>query len=418
MKHTLRTLILLCGLFIFSQTLVAQVTTPTLTKEPTSGPYKVGDYYNEGGLEGVVFQVSEDGTSGKIVNLSQSRGVRQWASTNEGTNRLLGAMDMDNGLANCRLITQLDGWKEKFPAIAWCVAQGKGWHLPAINELREFILNPTTSRLVNNTLKALGATPIPGRSEMVDFWSSTERDFCYTSGKYCAWGVNSKGGVSNDNGKSLYAKVRAIATFPIEEVEVEDGALTATTSAPYKVGDYYNNGTLRGVVFHINEDGTHGKIVSMAQSGEDLLWSLGEEQKRVIGATDRKCGKNNMTKVMSIENWQNLYPAFAWCAKLGDGWYLPAIEEVELLMQEETHAKVNATLDTFLATPLHTLHPVFPQEKWEDYWTSTESEELYTPDEEYEGEVCAYALGYFIINSTEYQVTKRNDSTVRAVAEF
>ncbi|MBE6203019.1 MAG: serine/threonine protein kinase, partial [Rikenellaceae bacterium] len=35
----------------------------------TSAPYKVGDYYNENGKEGVVFEVSDDGRHGKIVSL-------------------------------------------------------------------------------------------------------------------------------------------------------------------------------------------------------------------------------------------------------------------------------------------------------------------------------------------------------------
>lgn len=405
--------------FTISTTLLlsAQESTTSQPQEPTSGPYKVGDYYNEGGLEGVVFQVSEDGTSGKIVHLTQSRGVRMWASSKEGANRLFGATNMSDGAANCRIITQLYGWKEKFPAFAWCIALGKGWYLPAIDELYEFTMNSATQRLVNTTLKKLGATPIPNRSEWVDYWSSTEMDLRYANGEYSAWGINTQNGVMKD-ARHLYARVRAVAAFPIVEVEAANDSAANITSAPYNVGDYYNDGTLQGVVFEVSEGGMHGKIISMSQPSQDLLWSIGEEQKRVIGATDRKSGKTNMVKVMSIEGWQKLYPAFAWCASLGEGWYLPAIEEVKVFMSEDVHAKVNATLDSQLATKLHTLHPVPPAEKWEDYWSSTESEELYTPDEEYEGDVCAYAIGYFIINSTEYQATKRNDSSVRAVAEF
>ena len=32
--------------------------------------------------------------------------------------------------------------------------------------------------------------------------------------------------------------------------------------------------------------------------------------------------------VARIADWRLKYPAFAWCANLGEGWYLPAIEEL------------------------------------------------------------------------------------------
>jgi hypothetical protein len=37
----------------------------------TAKTYKVGDYYNDGLKEGVVFQVSPDGTKGKIVSMKE-----------------------------------------------------------------------------------------------------------------------------------------------------------------------------------------------------------------------------------------------------------------------------------------------------------------------------------------------------------
>ena len=98
----------------------------------------------------------------------------------------------------------------------------------------------------------------------------------------------------------------------------------------YQVGDYYDDGKKQGVVFEVTDGGKHGKIVSLKESSELLLWSSdsGDEQCRFIGANNEDDGAYNMAKVMQINNWQDKYPAFAWCAALGKGWYLPAKEEL------------------------------------------------------------------------------------------
>ena len=101
----------------------------------------------------------------------------------------------------------------------------------------------------------------------------------------------------------------------------------------YKVGDYYDDGTKQGVVFEVSEDGRHGKIVSLEQS-RSRWCSECEYRIRITGiiktgATDRRNGMTNQRKIEQIDNWRNKYPAFAWCADLGYGWYLPAIEELQ-----------------------------------------------------------------------------------------
>ncbi len=98
----------------------------------------------------------------------------------------------------------------------------------------------------------------------------------------------------------------------------------------YEIGDYYDDGRKRGVVFDVTADGRHGKIVSLNESSKRLQWTSDEsEQKRLIGADDEHNGANNMAKVKQIAEWQKKYPAFAWCADLGEDWYLPAIEELK-----------------------------------------------------------------------------------------
>ena len=65
----------------------------------------------------------------------------------------------------------------------------------------------------------------------------------------------------------------------------------------------------------------------------------------MIGADDKENGANNMAKVRQITDWQSKYPAFKWCTDLGEGWYLPAIEELKLFTLDKTvHNVVNQTL--------------------------------------------------------------------------
>jgi TonB family protein len=151
--------------------------------------------------------------------------------------------------------------------------------------------------------------------------------------------------------------IRAVAAVTFwEEVEKPTTTTTATTtskkwaglitSGPYKVGSYFNNGQKEGVVFWIDKSGKQGKILSLTESSNCLKWTIdAADQKRLIGADDYSNGANNMAKVMQIENWQNKYPAFKWCADLGEGWYLPAPFELEEFMKDVmVREAVNKTL--------------------------------------------------------------------------
>lgn len=388
--------------------LVANNNTPRGTK--TSAPYAIGDYYNEDGLEGVVFAISEDGKSGTILSLSEVKGVRQWASTPEAQRRFFDASSISDGMANFQIVENLEQWQTHFPAFAYCASLGEGWYLPSIHELKEILLNPLIYPIINKTLTQLNATPLPDKNTWVDYWSSTEFERQYASGEFCAYGVNTKNGITKDNGKSRYAKVRAVAAFPRPSTPI---SIPYTTSAPYAIGDYYNDGSLKGVVCEVDQQGQHGKLISLQQLSQKSHWALGEERQKVIGATDKSNGKKNMEIVMTIERWDEQYPAFAWCASLGQGWYLPAINELTTLFSnQEAIEKINATLHSKLSPTLHTIGT------WNDYWSSTELPTIYTPDEEFGGEITANALGFYLYDSAAHPVAKGSDLCVRAMAVF
>ena len=104
---------------------------------------------------------------------------------------------------------------------------------------------------------------------------------------------------------------------------------TFTLSAQtYKVGDYYNVGDKRGVVFEVSEDGKHGTIIADSGPVELMTW----------------------------------YKAMEWGKQLKDGWYIPSHKELMTLL--EVHEVVNEKLQE-VGQKL-TMHPSF------FYWSTTE----------------------------------------------
>lgn len=125
----------------------------------------------------------------------------------------------------------------------------------------------------------------------------------------------------------------------------------------YTAGDSYDANGVKGVVFETYyESGFHGKIVSLDEAQK--AWST---ENVATGATDWDDGRKNMEIIKAIPNWETLYPAFAWCADHGSGWYLPSYYEFNTIYSIKSKLNMSST----------------------DYWTSTES-----------GDARAWRLGY------------------------
>ena len=87
-------------------------------------------------------------------------------------------------------------------------------------------------------------------------------------------------------------------------------------------GQYYDYNGLRGVVFAVNEDGTHGLIISLDEVM--IEWStFRKEELCKVGATDQYDGAKNMEAVADYIAKNNLawdhFPAFKWCKEKGEG---------------------------------------------------------------------------------------------------
>ena len=394
-------------------TLTKQVTqTPrsalqTVSNRKTYAPYRVGDYYNDGVKEGVVFEVSVDGRSGKIVSMKQAD--LQWSSDSAEQKRLIGAISKTDGAANMAKVKARPDWQSKYPAFKWCADLGEGWYLPSIEELKVFTLNTAVHDAVNRTLIARGGIKLYSRGEWEWYWSSTELDKQY-GGNFCAWNVGMYNGDTRYSSKSGNFYVRAVSAFgdSSKTLSAVTTVSNSKTTAPYKVGDYYDENGKQGVVFEVSADGSHGKIVSMKQSAEILQWSSDSaEQKRLIGADSKTDGAANMAKVKARRYWQSKYPAFKWCADLGEGWYLPSIEELKTLtLNDAVHDAVNRTLIARGGTKLYDKGEI---SCW--YWSSTEDDYQWSS-----GEFCAWRVSMYYGNTAYYD--KHNDYYVRAVSAF
>lgn len=132
----------------------------TVNQKPL-GKYKIGDLYTENGkVAGVVFWVSDDALSAKVVHINRSASKLAWAvgGCESGADVTeTGAKDENDGKANMAKIREFVGdHTADIPAFAYCEELGEGWYWPAASELQDLFAayNGTTFET------ATGAQPV------------------------------------------------------------------------------------------------------------------------------------------------------------------------------------------------------------------------------------------------------------------
>ena len=167
--------------------------------------YNIGDYYNENGLEGVVFEVWDGGRHGKIVSLDETQVAWDSRVTWDGEYKNGTRTYVDSksdGKANTdKIMARSD--RDCFPPFKWCRAKGSSWYLPAADELKKIYNN---KRVLNATLTKYGAT----LNDSV-YWSSTE--YVDYKPEFCAWFVTMYNGDTLNLNKYLNYYVRAVSAF-------------------------------------------------------------------------------------------------------------------------------------------------------------------------------------------------------------
>lgn len=164
--------------------------------------YKVGDYYNENGKKGIVFEVWDGGRHGKIVSLDETKVA--WDSRVKikdgkwinGT-KTYADRDSDGKDNTDKLMSRNDS--QYFLAAKWCRDKGASWYLPANNELKAIYKNKDK---INNSLTKVGATTLSSWH-----WSSTEDD------EFSAWLVYMYDGYTYNYRKNYFNCVRAVSAF-------------------------------------------------------------------------------------------------------------------------------------------------------------------------------------------------------------
>ena len=326
------------------------------------------------GVQGIVFQ-----TAPQVKIVSVVEGVAKWSTQKQYCH----ATDWSDASYNMARIMAMPNWATAYPAVRWCTGLGEGWYLPTIRELRVIYED---KKQINLVLSRNGMATLGSKNKDAYILSSSEYNANYT------YNLNFKyGSVNYWQGKDTEKSVRAVYAF-------EKNSITKSrTSAPYKVGDYYNDGVKEGVVFEVELDGYHGKIVSMTNSSNGLAWSY---EDILIKAKHKTDGLHNLAKVSRRKVWRKNYPAFAWCVDLGVGWYLPAIGELQSLFA--AYEAVNKTVVAYGGERLY---------KDEEYWSSTENPKM----------VGTYfdAYAYHKEKGAKYiSGNKFAHYTVRAVASF
>ena len=319
-------------------TVNATLSKVTAPQPAAAGSYNIGDIVTIAGVQGIVFQTSP---VVKIVSVKSTTAT--WGPENAITN----AVEAYNGKINSDKIKSLPDWRSKYTAFKWCADLGEGWYLPATEELKaickhDFVIN---KRLKSIHMPELGLGYL---------WASNE------IGNGVAFLFNLASGGINSSIMNKQYGVRA--------VRVIEGTATSTSSAKvYKVGDYYSEDGLQGVVFEVSADGKSGKIVSLNQS--TAAWTTDSNcQNGYISSSDWNDGTLKMPFVKLVSSWQTKFPAFKWSVDLGSRWYLPAYNELRLFtLDDAVRDAVNRTLVANGGTK------IYGKGSGAGYWSSTES---------------------------------------------
>lgn len=174
----------------------------------------------------------------------------------------------------------------------------------------------------------------------------------------------------------------------IERNMIQPMAALELSDVKIKKGDLMTYNGAKGVVFYV--DDTCVKLVSVFST--KAYWSKSSYGSTPVNTTNKENGQENVRLLKSKGILAN-FPAFKWCDDYGEGWYLPAYNELRMIEKEKVI--INAT---FSANGYATFDSV--------YWSSTESD--------YNKAYCHYLSTDYVM-STAY---KTSDFKVVAIARL
>lgn len=258
----------------------------------------------------------------------------------------------------------------------------------------EVTVTKKTINVETITLSATNVTMAPG-DETVLQATFTPEDADLSS---VVWSSSAEGvaTVSQEGRVNAIAEGQATITVTAGEVKAECIVTVEIPAKEWAVGDYYEAGSVKGVVVWVDESKTHGKIISLDETVS--LWSTNDG---ITGAQSETDGKANTDKVKDLNAGFTAFPSFKWCVEHGEGWYFPAISEVKCFLSAEPLVK--QTLAENGGTAIGSY-----------YWSSTESEN--------EPETSAlWGYGYKgnnVSSDSDFKTNPEDDTYVRAMYQF
>lgn len=101
-----------------------------------------------------------------------------------------------------------------------------------------------------------------------------------------------------------------------------------------KKGDVLSINGVKGIVYAVNEDGTHGTIMSVkAFRGAKNLYCAKASYLKGLEMSDQTDGKKNTSALFDYVSANKIplfeFPVFNWCNSLGEGWYIPSEEQLK-----------------------------------------------------------------------------------------
>ena len=160
-----------------------------------------------------------------------------------------------------------------------------------------------------------------------------------------------------------------------------------SASAGYKVGDLYNKDGVKGIVIKVDETGEHGLIMSLDHfNGE---WSSDKKAKFETNTFHEDDGQKNMEAIENYiketGNQWSLFPLFEWCRNKGEGWYIPALDELTLI-----YIAINGSDGSYVKSNVEKIDNIIKQNGGDSLYGKVE---LPTPTKE--------KMPYHIYSSTE-----------------
>jgi hypothetical protein len=138
-------------------------------------------------------------------------------------------------------------------------------------------------------------------------------------------------------------------------------------SKQYAVLDYYNENGVSGIVVKITDDGWHGLVMSVNATTEP--WCANKKLNSATNALSKDDGAKNMEAITQLVNsgkakWKD-FPIFEWARNMGNGWYIPASNELQEILVSINDGSIDVSHSNFFK-----LEAVLMQYKGHTIWLS------------------------------------------------